>query len=110
MFLDGKEKIKPVPFDAHDQVVHAPHVHGKDGYEKVGEAPAASAVDSPDSAHVHPQGTEYPKVVGYDKETKEPIIAQSAEHETKLSASDGDEGTGEPAPVVKGTAKKSARW
>lgn len=32
MKLDGTETPKPVPFDAHEQIVRGPHEHTKDGY------------------------------------------------------------------------------
>jgi hypothetical protein len=38
MALDGKDKITPTPFDAHEQIVRGPHTHSlKDGYQKVKE-------------------------------------------------------------------------
>lgn len=34
MNLDGKDKIKPTPYDAHEQVVRGPHTHSiEKGYE-----------------------------------------------------------------------------
>lgn len=34
MALDGKDKITPVPFDAHEQVARGPHTHSlKEGYQ-----------------------------------------------------------------------------
>lgn len=42
--LDGKEPIKPVPFDAHEQVVRLPHTHSvKEGYKPAPEKPKAKA-------------------------------------------------------------------
>jgi len=44
--LDGKGKIVPTPYDAHEQVVRGPHTHSlKDGYQKAepkAEAPKSA--------------------------------------------------------------------
>ena len=38
MNLDGKDKITPTPFDAHEQVVRKPHTHDPEhGYQPVEE-------------------------------------------------------------------------
>lgn len=67
MKLDGKELIKPTPFDAHEQIVRGPHEHTKDGYVAK-EAEFA----------------EYPKAVAHDPETGAPVIAKDADHEAEL--------------------------
>jgi hypothetical protein len=68
MKLDGTEKIAPVPFDAHEQVVRASHEHD----------PAEGYVPA-DYEH-----QDYPKAVAHDEKTGEPIVALNARHEAKL--------------------------
>lgn len=42
MNLDGKDKITPTPFDAHEQVVRKPHTHSLEhGYQPLKEEPKA---------------------------------------------------------------------
>lgn len=80
--LDGKTAVKPVPFDAHDRVLHAPHMYEKGVYKKAGEAPGATSADGPDITH--PQATEYPKAVAHNEEKTEPVVARDADHEVEL--------------------------
>ena len=66
--LDGKDEIKPTPFDAHEKVVRNTHNYSRtEGY-----AP---------SEHEH---REYPKAIDHDKETGEPVLAKDADHEDEL--------------------------
>lgn len=68
MNLDGKDKITPTPFDAHEQVVRQQHTHSKEGgYEA-----------DPDF-----EASEFPKAVAHT-EAGEPVVAKDADHEAQL--------------------------
>jgi hypothetical protein len=69
MKLDGTEVLKPVPFDAHEQLVRNPHTYSREeGYTS---APATAE--------------EYPKAVAHDPDTGEPTIALNADHEDEIA-------------------------
>jgi len=60
--LDGTDRIRPTPFDAHEQIVRGPHTHSLDGgYRTAGVA-----------EEYVPQ--EFPKVVDVNEETGEPVL------------------------------------
>jgi hypothetical protein len=61
--LDGKERIHPVPFDAHERVTRAHHTHD-----------AESGYQSKDYEH-----QEYPKQVG-------DVVVNNAEEEARAKA------------------------
>ena len=69
--LDGKEPVKPVPFDAHEQIVRQPHTHSlEDGYQP------AEPQDGP---------AEYPKAVDhYDH--PDPVAAAAGHKEAVVVA------------------------
>lgn len=71
--LDGTGKIKPVPFDAHEQATRGEHV------------PTEAGVHTPLPVE------EYPKAIDHDEKTGEPIIAKDAAHEKQLLADRADE-------------------
>lgn len=63
--LDGSDDIRPVPFDAHEQVVRSTHTHSpKEGYQK--------------AEHKH---QEFPKVVAHDKETGVSVVVKNVDEE-----------------------------
>lgn len=63
--LDGTEKLGPVPYDAHEQVVRQSHEHSQsEGYKP--------------AEYEH---QEFPKAVAHDKETGEPLLVRDAEEE-----------------------------
>lgn len=67
MALDGKEKITPTPFDAHERVVRGTHSHSAgEGYQP--------------AEYEH---QEYPKAVAH-REDGEPVVAKDADHEEQL--------------------------
>ena len=69
--LDGSEKVKPVPFDAHEQATRGEHIE--------------TTKDSPDrAAHLV---AEYPKVVEHtEKGDEAAVIVNSAEEEAAYHA------------------------
>jgi len=84
MKLDGTDTIKPTPFDAHEQVVRAPHTH---------EAPANASAEAHEASGYKPadyEHQEYPKAVAHDKETGDPVIAKDEAHEAELLAGKGE--------------------
>ena len=83
--LDGTEDIKPVPFDAHEQVVRHPHEHSlEEGYERVGDALPPTSKRSPDLDLKLIQ--QYPKAVAHDPNSGEPIVAANAAEEKEILA------------------------
>ena len=76
--LDGKDVIKPTPFDAHEQTVRGTHV--------------PSGPDTPDPSTLQ----EFPKHVKVGEET---VIVNNAEEEAKLKG-----GLVEPGGVIEKAA------
>jgi hypothetical protein len=72
MNLDGKDKITPTPFDAHEQVVRKTHTHVMPVSKQVPD----ETTGYQERVYEH---EEYPKVVG-ETDNGEPIIAESEEH------------------------------
>lgn len=81
--LDGKGKIKPIPFDAHEQATRGEHVPTSSDSpdldpEKVAEFP--KAVDHVD----HPSGVgKQPVIVNSAEEEQEYLDAKASKDETK---------------------------
>jgi hypothetical protein len=90
--LDGKHTLRPVPFDAHEQIVRRSHSHSlAEGYRPL-DVPGAGSED------YVPQ--EYPKhvVVGQDDDGNDvTAIANDADHEAQLTSSKGAGQAGRPA-------------
>lgn len=75
MKLDGKDKIQPTPFDAHEKATRGEHVH--------------TSADSPDRDPASVK--EYPKAIDHVPHPHqaghfEPVIANSAEEEAAYFA------------------------
>lgn len=89
--LDGTDVIKPVAFDAHEQATRGEHIPTSAGSPDKDPATVAEfpkAIDHVD----HPSG------VG-----KEPVVAESADHEAELKAAAAEV---KPAAEVKDEAAK----
>ena len=70
------QDIKPVPFDAHEQIVRGPHTHSQaEGYKALDEDAAEDAI------------TEFPKAVtiGEGEEAKT-VVVKDAKEEAALTA------------------------
>jgi hypothetical protein len=100
--LDGKEVIKPVPFDAHEQIARVQHEEApkQPGYAHSG----LQAVDAEEAVTEYPKAVDHvdhPSGVGF-----EPVVVKSAEEEKQyLGAKAADEaGAAEPAPREEKTA------
>ena len=85
--LAGTEKVKPIPFDAHEQATRGEHV--------------PTTADSPDKTDVQ----QYPKAVDHVEKPDapeghlEPIVAKDAAHEAELKKAAAEE-KDEPKPAA----------
>ena len=79
--LDGKTPIKPVPFDAHEQIVRGPHTHSlEDGYQP------AEAADEPEQYPKAVDHVDHPSGVG-----QEPVVVNDAKEEKAYQQAKADE-------------------
>jgi hypothetical protein len=96
--LDGKDKVTPTPFDAHEQKTRGEHV--------------PTSVDSPDKDKENVQ--EFPKAVDhvenpYNAKHKEPVVVNSAEEEQAHLDAKADEKADEDEPAKPEPAKPAAK-
>ena len=82
MALDGKDVIKPTPFDAHEQATRGEHIPtGPDSPDKTDVQEYPKAVD-----HV-----DHPDPVAVAAGHQEPVVVKSAEEEKAYQDAKADE-------------------
>jgi hypothetical protein len=80
--LDGKEPVKAVPFDAHEQVVRQPHTHSlEEGYKPLEGEPEHQEYPKAVDHVAHPSGVGQEAVVVADAQAEEEYEDNKANEE-----------------------------